>query len=102
MRRNLLAAAAVLLAATASHAGDAPAYFRGAYVTPANRPVLQMRPTVAYVNGQRVERAAPVGYAIPYPRYVDRPGASVPPPAAAAGRARAYPVVTGSWQSPGR
>jgi hypothetical protein len=74
MRSALLAAAAALLVAGTATAGDAPPFFRGAYVMPQNRPVYRMAATTVYVNGQAVGRAYPAGYAAVYPRYVDRPG----------------------------
>lgn len=102
MRAFFLAALTAALTASAAPAGDAPAYFRGAYVMPTNRPVYNMRPVRVYVNGQPVERAAPAGYAAVYPRYVDRPGPILNAPVGRTSAVPVYPVVTSTWTSPGQ
>ncbi|MBN9521131.1 hypothetical protein J0H58_21860 [bacterium] len=102
MRTFLLAAVTTALAATAVSAGDAPPFFRGAYVMPTNRPVYNMRPIRVYVNGQAVERAVPAGYAAVYPRYVDRPGPILNAPVGRVSSMPVYPVITSTWRSPGQ
>ena len=102
MRAFLPAALAAVLAAPAAPAADAPPFYRGVYVVPTNRPVYRMGHTRVYVNGQAVERYFPAGYASVYPRYVDRPGPVYTHPVGEASSVPVYPVITGSWTSPGR
>lgn len=98
MRKLFLAAVLTALTASASPAGDAPTFFRGAYVTPVNRPVSQYTAVRVYRNGQAVERTVSMYYNNPAPRYVDRPGAVVPDRNSRGFVAPAYyPVVTSPW-----
>lgn len=100
MRKFLLAAALAALTAPTAVAGDAPPFFRGAYVTPKNRPVSQYTAVRTYVNGQAVERTVARYFNNPAPRYVDRPGVVVPASAAWQYNVpAAYPVMTGSRSS---